>query len=82
MASPVPQVSAWSSGASVWLAWRQAIDSSTLVDAFRVGVKLPTWLGLGALLYASVAFLPQVSPRRVTPLRRPMGEEEPMRAAI
>lgn len=78
IATPVPQVSAWAPAAPISLEWRQAMDSSTLVDAFHVGQKLPTWLGLGAVLCASLSFLPDSRRLSTTPLLA--QADEPARA--
>jgi hypothetical protein len=53
-ALPPPLVRESPAGSSAETTWRDAIGQERGVDAFRLGEKVPTWLGLVALLGAGV----------------------------
>lgn len=53
-ASPTPIMRAWPPDALVEDEWREWIAGSSVVDAFRIYAKLPTWTGLLALTAAGV----------------------------
>ncbi len=50
----IPVERRWPADTPIAVEWRDAIAQETLFDAFRLGVKLPTWCGLLCVLGATL----------------------------